>query len=141
MKRTITAAVLIALLLVGVAPAFAAVDAHPVPLALPLLMDTGVLIRLHRVSVEIDNQVATTHIEQVFLNDSQRVAEGTYIFPLPVGAAVSDLVMWVDGKPIEAKILDADQARRIYDDIVRRMRDPALLEYVGAGAIQASVFP
>ena len=141
MKRTITAAVLVALLLVGAGPAFAARDAQPDPQGLPLLMDSGVLIRLHRVSVEIDNQVATTHIEQVFFNDSQRVAEGTYVFPLPVGAAVSDLVMWVDGKPIEAQILDADQARDIYDEIVRRMRDPALLEYVGAGAIQASVFP
>ncbi len=41
----------------------------------------------------------------------------------------------------EARILDAGEARAIYDEIVRRMRDPALLEYVGAGAIQASVFP
>ncbi|MGQ9850963.1 MAG: VIT domain-containing protein [Aggregatilineaceae bacterium] len=103
--------------------------------------DEGVVIELHRVSVEIDNQVATTRIEQVFFNDSGRVAEGTYVFPLPMGAAVSDLVMWVDGKPVEARILDADEARAIYNDIVRRMRDPALLEYVGAGAIQASVFP
>lgn len=107
----------------------------------PAQRDKGVVIELHRVSVEIDNQVATTRIEQVFFNDSGRVAEGTYVFPLPMGAAVSDLVMWVDGKPIEARILDADEARAIYDDIVRRMRDPALLEYVGAGAIQASVFP
>jgi Ca-activated chloride channel family protein len=141
MKRIITAAALIALLLVSAGPALAARDAHPDPLALPFFRDAGVLIKLHRVSVEINNQVATTHIEQVFFNDSQRVAEGTYVFPLPVGAAVSDLMMWVDGKPVEAKILDADQARAIYDDIVRRMRDPALLEYVGAGAIQASVFP
>lgn len=101
----------------------------------------GVIIEEHHVSVEIDNQVATTRIEQVFFNDSARVAEGTYLFPLPMGAAVSDLVMWVDGKPVEAKILDADEARRIYDEIVRRQRDPALLEYVGTGAIQASVFP
>ena len=99
------------------------------------------MIELHRVSVEINNQVATTRIEQVFANRSETVAEGTYVFPLPVGAAVSDLVMWVDGRPIEAKILDAEQARDIYDEIVRQMRDPALLEYVGAGAIQASVFP
>lgn len=103
--------------------------------------DEGVIIELHRVSVEIDNQVAITRIEQVFFNDSGRVAEGTYVFPLPMGAAVSDLVMWVDGKPVEARILDADEARAIYDDIVRRMRDPALLEYMDAGAIQASVFP
>src|SRR3712207_9098868 len=49
--------------------------------------------------------------------------------------------MGVDGEPVEAKLLDAVEARQIYDDIVRRMRDPALLEYVGRGLIQASVFP
>ena len=49
--------------------------------------------------------------------------------------------MWVDGAPIEAKVLAKDEARAIYDAIVRRMRDPALLEYVGTDAIQANVFP
>ncbi|MBI5960374.1 MAG: VWA domain-containing protein [Chloroflexi bacterium] len=140
MKRIITWIGLLALLLVGAAPALAS-ETDSTPAALPLLLDSGVVIKLHRVSVDIDNQVATTRIEQVFLNESDRRAEGTYIFPLPVGAAVSDLVMWVNGQPIEAKILDAEQARDIYDQIVRQMRDPALLEYVGAGAIQASVFP
>jgi Ca-activated chloride channel homolog len=140
MRRIITFVVLIALLAIGVGPALAH-DADGTPSVLPFFLDSGVVIKLHRVSVEVDNQVATTRIEQVFLNDSQVRAEGTYVFPLPIGAAVSDLVMWVNGKPIEAKILDADQARDIYDQIVRQMRDPALLEYVGAGAIQASVFP
>lgn len=140
MKRTTTCLLLFALLTVGIGPALAAADA-PDAAHLPFLLDEGVIIELHRVSVEIGNQVATTRIEQVFYNDSARIAEGTYVFPLPAGAAVSNLVMWVDGKPIEARILDADEARAIYDEIVRRMRDPALLEYVGAGAIQASVFP
>ena len=49
--------------------------------------------------------------------------------------------MTIDGEPVEAKLLDATEARRIYDDIVRNLRDPALLEYIGEGAIQASVFP
>ncbi len=139
MKRIVTVVILVALLVVGAGPALA----HDVPgsSVFPFFRDQGVVIKLHRVSVEIDNQVATTRVEQVFYNDSERLAEGTYVFPLPVGAAVSNLVMWVDGKPIEAKILDAEEARDIYDEIVRRMRDPALLEYVGAGAIQASVFP
>ena len=140
MKRMTTLMLLAALLTVGAGPALATADA-PGAAQLPFLRDEGVIIESHRVSVEIDNQVATTRIEQVFFNDSARTAEGTYVFPLPVGAAVSDLVMWVDGKPIPARILDADEARAIYDEIVRRMRDPALLEYVGAGAIQASVFP
>ncbi|MGI9252888.1 MAG: VWA domain-containing protein, partial [Thermomicrobiales bacterium] len=46
-----------------------------------------------------------------------------------------------DGKPVDANLMDAEQARVIYQDIVRRMRDPALLEYAGRGLLQARVFP
>ena len=49
--------------------------------------------------------------------------------------------MWVDGQKLEGKLLGRDQVRAIYEDIVRRQRDPALLEYVGRGAFQASIFP
>ena len=35
----------------------------------------------------------------------------------------------------------ATRPRAIYEDIVRSQRDPALLEYVGRGAFQASIFP
>ena len=49
--------------------------------------------------------------------------------------------MWVNGEPIEAKILEKEEARAIYDEIVRQLRDPALLEYVGSDAVQANVFP
>ncbi len=101
----------------------------------------GVYIKSHRVTVTIDNQVAVTKVEQVFVNESQRPAEGTYLFPLPIGAAVSNLVMYINGVPIQAQILDAKQAQQIYTETVRRMRDPALLQYVGRSAIQANVFP
>lgn len=140
MSRTLSLLLVAILVLAGAAPALAA-DADSGAAALPFALEWGVIIRSHRVDVSIVDQVATTRVEQVFYNEGSAPAEGTYVFPLPAGAAVSDLVMWVDGKPVEARILDADQARRIYDEIVRRMRDPALLEYVGAGAIQASVFP
>ncbi len=140
MKTLFTFTILLSLILMSAAPALAHDVVQDAALSL-ILEDRGVVIEAHHVEVQIDNQVATTRIEQVFANHSERMAEGTYLFPLPVGAAVSDLIMWVDGKPIEAKILDADEARDIYDEIVRQMRDPALLEYVGAGAIQASVFP
>jgi len=93
------------------------------------------------VTVSIENQIATTHIEQVFRNDMDIVAEGTYLFPLPLGAAVSDFDMWVDGQKLEGKLLSATEARAIYDEIVRQQRDPALLEYVGQGALQANIFP
>ena len=107
----------------------------------PVLIADQLNIRSHRVDVSIADQVATTRIDQVFHNPNSWAAEGTYIFPLPPGAAISDFIMTVDGEPIEAKLLDAEEARRIYDEIVRNLRDPALLEYIGEGAVQASVFP
>lgn len=101
----------------------------------------GLTVAYQRVNVTIENQVATTHIDQLFVNQNDWMLEGVYFFPLPPGATVSHLTMWVDGQPIEAKILEKDEARRIYDAIVRQWRDPALLEYAGASAIQANVFP
>ena len=107
----------------------------------PILPPADVTIAYQRVNVTIDDQIATTHIDQLFVNDNDWMLEGTYLFPLPEGATVSQLTMWVDGVPIEAKILEKDEARAIYDEIVRQLRDPALLEYVGTSAIQANVFP
>ncbi|MBE2220522.1 MAG: VWA domain-containing protein [Anaerolineae bacterium] len=107
----------------------------------PIWNVAGLTIEYQRVNTTIDNQIATTHIEQLFVNDNDWMLEGTYLFPLPEGAAVNQLTMWVDGQPIEAKILEKEEARQIYDEIVRQLRDPALLEYVGTQAIQANVFP
>jgi Ca-activated chloride channel family protein len=103
--------------------------------------NTPLRVKYHHVDVTIDQQVATTHIDQVFVNEGSYSVEGTYVFPLPIDATVSNFSMIVDGKKVDAKILSADEARSIYNDIVRQQRDPALLEYVGRGAIQASVFP
>ncbi len=107
----------------------------------PVWNMAGLEIPYQRVNVTIADQVATTHIEQLFRNPNDWTLEGTYYFPLPAGAAVSQLTMWVNGAPIEAKLMPAAEARAIYDEIVRQLRDPALLEYVGQDAIQANVFP
>jgi Ca-activated chloride channel family protein len=103
--------------------------------------DVPLTIKYHRVNVTIEDQVATTKVDQVFVNDADFAVEGTYIFPLPEDAAVSSFDMWVDGKKLEGKLLGRDEARRIYEDIVRRQKDPALLEYAGRGAFQARIFP
>ncbi len=111
------------------------------PACPPVRIGDQLIVKSHRVDVTIAQQLATTTIDQIFHNPNDWVAEGTYIFPVPEGATIDAFTMTVDGKPIEAKILDAQQARAMYDDILRRLRDPALLEYIGRGAIQASIFP
>lgn len=98
-------------------------------------------VRYHHVQVQIVDQVAVTHVDQTFYNPNDFSVEGTYVFPLPVGATVTSFTLWIDGKPVEGEILEANAARQKYEEIVRNLKDPALLEYVGQGAVQAHIFP
>jgi len=111
---------------------------HRCPTSSPM---EQLVIRYHHVDVTITDQVTTTHVDQVFYNPNDWAVEGTYIFPLPQGAAVTSFVLWIDGERIEGKVLDAEEARHTYHEIVNSLKDPALLEYVGLGAVQASIFP
>jgi Ca-activated chloride channel family protein len=134
--------VLVALVLGPSAPVLAdgIVIPHPPP-DVPILEVPFLTIKYHRVTVTIEDQVATTHVDQVFVNEGRHEVEGTYIFPLPEEATISEFSMWVDGEKLEGQVLERDEARRIYEDIVRSRRDPALLEYVGRDAFQASIYP
>ena len=111
------------------------------PPDIPIVDVPFLTIKYHRVTVTIEDQVATTRVDQVFVNEAPYEVEGTYIFPLPEEASISEFSMWVDGEKLEGQVLERDEARRIYEDIVRRRRDPALLEYVGRDAFQASIYP
>jgi Ca-activated chloride channel family protein len=134
--------VLITLLMGPSVPVLADGIVIPVPPPdVPILDVPYLTIKYHRVTVTIEDQVATTHVDQVFVNEGRFEVEGTYIFPLPEEAAIGEFAMWVDGEKLEGQVLERDEARRIYEDIVRRRRDPALLEYVGRDAFQASIYP
>lgn len=143
-KKTIISLMISVIALFGIWQVSLAQESTPLPpdiIEPPIWEFDGLRIEYQRVNVTIENQVATTHIDQLFVNDNNWMLEGQYLFPLPEGAAVSQLTMWVNGNPIEAKILERDEAQQIYDTIVRQLRDPALLKYVGTQAIQANVFP
>jgi Ca-activated chloride channel family protein len=98
-------------------------------------------VKYHHVDVVIDNQVAQTKIDQVFLNHYNWELEGQYIFPIPEGAGITRFSMYMGGEEIKGRILDRGEARRIYEEIVRKRKDPALLEYFGQGMFQARVYP
>lgn len=98
-------------------------------------------VKYHHVDVAIKEKVARTSIDQEFFNPTGSRLEGTYIFPMPPGATISDFAMEIDGKMVPAELLDARKAREIYEGIVRQMRDPALLEYMGNGAFKVRIFP
>ena len=98
-------------------------------------------VRDLRVNTSIHDAVAETTIEQTWVNTSSVEQEGTYLYPLPGGAAPTAFSMTVGERTLEPKILTSGEARGIYEDIVRRRRDPALLEYVGRDLVKISVYP
>lgn len=94
-----------------------------------------------KATINIDEQVAVTRIEQAFRNHTGRQLEATYLFPVPKGASVRKFTMWVNGVETPGEIVEADKARKIYTDIVSRTHDPGLLEYMNQQLIKLRVFP
>ncbi|MEZ5992757.1 MAG: VIT and VWA domain-containing protein [Planctomycetota bacterium] len=107
----------------------------------PVPRTQNIQIKSHKVDTVVEGQSATTTVTQTFYNPNSWQLEGTYMFPLPEEAAISDFRMTMNDKLVKGELLDADKARKIYTDTVRRMIDPGLLEYAGRGLFQARVFP
>jgi Ca-activated chloride channel family protein len=133
-------ALVAALLAVSSAPLFAdgfIVIPHPPGPGSPFPLE----VVSHRVHVEVSDLLASTEVDQEFFNPNPARLEGYYMFPMPAGAVIKDFSMWIDGRETRAELLDAVKARDIYEDIVRRLRDPALLEYDGRGVFKVRIFP
>ena len=98
-------------------------------------------LKYQRVYVEIDDGVAATQVQQTFFNPLPQRIEGMYVFPLPDDVALGDFSMTIGGKTLKGEVLEREAARRTYEEIIRRVRDPALLEFLGKRLYQASIFP
>jgi len=113
---------------------------RPVPFPAPEPQVTYKVDSLE-VNARIVDQVAKVEVSQSFENTGSRAMEVAFIFPLPYDGAIDRMTLMVDGREMPARLLSADDARREYENIVRKNRDPALLEWVGAGMFKTSVFP
>lgn len=98
-------------------------------------------IKHQRVDIDIKDGVASVNIEQVFKNSVSRDLEAVFVFPLPENAAIGDFAMMINGKRMSGELVEKEKARKIYEDIVRRMQDPGLLEHMGGSLFKVSVYP
>ncbi len=92
-------------------------------------------------TVQIDGQVATTHVDQLFRNEMSSTVEAVWIFPLPSGAVVTELYYWFNGVRYKGSIHEAQAARQDYESQIRQQIDPALLEYLGDNLFKLSIAP
>ncbi len=128
--------------LIAIALFFAAFHVHGQGVIIrPDFQPAALELRQHRVNADIQEQVAVVTVEHEFYNPSSTTVEGSFLFPLPQNAQVSRFSMNVDGKEMVGELLTAEEARRIYEDIVRRSLDPALLEMADYRTFRARIFP
>ncbi|MFL5582111.1 MAG: VIT domain-containing protein [Gemmatimonadaceae bacterium] len=93
------------------------------------------------VRAELADRVVRYEVTERFVNRGSGIAEADYLFPLPRNGAFQDLKLEIDGELVSGETLNADEARRVYEDIVRRQRDPALVEWMGHGLLRTRIFP
>ena len=127
---------LLALLPLGAAPATAQGMLIPEDDGARPLRQTEQTVRL-----EVTDDLTVAHVKHTFSNDSGELLEAVYYFTLPAGAATTGFSMWIEGERVKGQVLPRAQARSIYDKIVSRLRDPALLESADGELFTASVYP
>ena len=98
-------------------------------------------IESEEIVADVSGVVAQVDVFQTFKNEGSTTIETAFVFPLPYDGAVDSMTLLVDGKETPAQLVDAEEARKQYEEIVRKARDPALLEWVGVGLFKTSVFP
>jgi len=87
-------------------------------------------IEYHNVTVTIEDQYATTFVDQSFYNPYDVTMEGTYVFPVPQGAVISQFELIIDGEVHETQIMDEEEAAAFFREAVAAHQDASLLEYV-----------
>jgi ferric-dicitrate binding protein FerR (iron transport regulator)/tetratricopeptide (TPR) repeat protein len=103
--------------------------------------ETRLSLRKYNVDVFVEDGFARTTIDQTYFNHTSWRLEGTFFFPLPPDASLSRLAMYVDGKLMEGGMAERNYARDVFESIVRKQKDPALLEWVDGSTFKMRVFP
>lgn len=79
------------------------------------------------VAISVSGPIARTRVTQRFENVSDGWVEGTYVFPLPDGAAVDTLKMQIGNRFIEGNIEEKQKAKEIYEQAKREGKKASLL--------------
>ncbi len=117
------------------------VHSHVARIPVPVMPVSSYKIKELAVQARIVDQVARVQVTQSFVNTGSQQMEVQFLFPLPYDGAIDKLTLLVDGKEFPGKLMAAKEARSVYESIVRSNKDPALLEWMGMGLFQTSVFP
>ena len=120
---------------------------HPVLRVPPALMvqqdgrSTPLGLAKLQTEVRILGAVAETITTMTFANPSARAMEGDLYFPLPEGATISGYALDINGTMVDGVAVEKHEARRVFEQVVRRGVDPGLVQWTQGNNFQTRVFP
>lgn len=128
-------------LLLSAAPVAAQGWIEVAPPRLPTQSSPSLVRIASEVRTTLEGRIVRVEVEERFRNTGGGLAEGSYLYPLPGEAVFQNFSLWMGEQELKGEMMNAEQARGIYEEIVRRRRDPALLTLAGHGLVRAQVFP
>src|SRR6202011_630353 len=64
----------------------------------------------------IDSGFARTEVTQTFFNPNDKDVEAIYGFPVPASASLSEITIWNGEKTLNGEVIDAKDAKRVYQE-------------------------
>jgi Ca-activated chloride channel homolog len=92
------------------------------------------------ITIDITDNIAVKQYTCTFFNpNAQAVVGGTCYMEFEADAQIDKLTLNLDGKEVEAEMIDAEKAKKVFAEIAARGGKTALLEFYGKGLIRAEV--
>lgn len=93
------------------------------------------------VNVEVIGNIATTTYDITFKNNTNRILEGDFEFPLGDGQTISSFALDINGELREGVVVEKEKGRQVFETVVRNNVDPGLLEVTQGNNFKTRVYP
>lgn len=92
-------------------------------------------------AVEVMGNIATTTLDMTFVNETDRILEGEFEFPLGEGETVTGYALDINGKMRQGVVVEKDKGRQVFEAVVRQGIDPGLVEMTAGNNFKTRVYP
>lgn len=101
------------------------------------------VIKLAQVSEtsQIVGNVRQTTVNLILTNSSARILEGEFEFPLNEHESVTGFALDINGTLRQGVAVEKEKGRQVFEDVVRKSVDPALLEMTSGNNFKARIYP
>lgn len=99
------------------------------------------ILKEMNISIQVIQDRASTSMELVFYNPNQRILEGEFQFPLMDQMQVTGISLDINGRMRNGVVVPKQKAKMVFDDVVRRGIDPALLEKTQGNNYKLRIYP